>query len=77
VQRQLGVERGNGVQNAEPRPDGPLGVVFMGHGIAKIHQHAIAQILGQITVKVLHHVGTGLVVGADNLPVVFRVQVPR
>ena len=76
-QGQPGVERGEGLQHAEPRPDGPLGVVFMRHRIAKIHQHAIAKVLGHIAVKALNHLGTGLMVGAHHLPEVFRVQVPR
>jgi hypothetical protein len=76
-QRRVGQKRSEGVQQVQPRPDRPLRVVFMRYGVAKIDQHAIAQVLGQITIEALHHVGTGLVIGADNLPVVFRVQVPR
>jgi hypothetical protein len=71
------IQRLEGLQQPKPGADGPLGVIFMCHGVAKIHQHAIAQVLGHIAIKALHHLGTGLVVGADNLAVVFRVQVPR
>lgn len=66
-----------GLQQAKTSADGPLGVVFMRHGVAKIHQHAIAQVLSQIAVKALNHRSAGLMVGADNLTVVFWVQVPR
>jgi hypothetical protein len=76
-QRQPGVEWVQGTQNAEPGPDGPLGIVFMRHRIAKIDQHAIPEVLGKITVKEVNHRGTGLMVGAHDLPQVFRVQVPR
>ena len=65
------------MQNAEPRPHRPLGVVFMRHGVAKIDQHTIAEVLSNIAVILVNHRGTGLVVGPHDLPQVFRVQVPR
>jgi hypothetical protein len=49
----------------------------MGHRIAKIHQYAITEVLGQIAVKPVNHLGTGLMVGTHHLPQVFWVQVPR
>jgi hypothetical protein len=72
-QRRVSQKRGEGVQQAQPRPDRPLGVVFMRHRIAKIAQHAIAEVLRQIAVKALQHLGTDLVVGAHHLAVIFRV----
>ena len=76
-QGQPSVERLEGVQQAEPGADGPLGVVFVRYGVAKIRQHPIAQVLGQIAVKALNHLCTGLVVGLHHLPEVFRVQATR
>ena len=76
-QRALGGAWSEGLQNAKARPDGPLGVVFMGHRIAKIHQHAIAEVLRHIAVKALDHLGAGLVIGAHHVPKVFGVQVAR
>ena len=73
-QRRVGQQRGEGVQQAQPRPDRSLGVVFMRHRIAKIAQHAIAEVLRHIAVKALQHLGTDLVVGAHHLAVIFRVQ---
>ena len=61
------------IQQGQPCPDGPLGVIFMRHRIAKIHQHAVAQVLRDIAVKPLHHLGTGLMVGLQHLAVLFRV----
>jgi hypothetical protein len=49
----------------------------MRQGIAKIDQHPIPEVLGNIAVILVHHRGTGLIVGAHYLAVVFRVQVPR
>jgi hypothetical protein len=76
-QRELRGERRKSLQNAEPRPDGPLGVIFMRHGMAKIDQQAIAQVLRHIAVKTLNHLGAGLMIGAHDVPQVFRVQVAR
>ena len=45
-------------------------------GIAKIPQHSIAEVLGQIAVKLAHHLGTGLLIGTYHLPEVCWVQVP-
>ena len=61
-----------------PRPGahGPLGVVFMGLGIAKVHQQAIAEILRNIPVKALDDRGAGLLVGPHHLAQVFRVELP-
>jgi hypothetical protein len=55
------------MQNAEPRPHGPLRVVFMCHGIAKIDQYPIPEVLGEIAVEALNHRGTGLMVGPHHL----------
>ena len=50
-QRRVGQKRSEGVQQAQPRPDRPLGVIFMRHRIAKIAQHAVAKVLRHIAVK--------------------------
>src|SRR5262249_49000078 len=62
---------------AEPGPDGPLGIVFVRDGVAKIHQYPIPKVLGQVAVKALNPLCTGLVIGLHHLPEVFRVQAPR
>jgi hypothetical protein len=76
-QGEAGVERLDGRHNAEPGPDGPLGVVFMGYGIAKIHQQASAQVLRHIAVEALDYRRAGLMIGAHDVPKVFGVQVAR
>ena len=72
-QRRVGQQRREGVQQAQPRPDRPLGVIFMRHRIAKIAQHAVAQVLRHIAVKLVNHLGTDLVVGMQHLSIIFRV----
>ena len=64
------------LENAQARPAGPLGVVFVRLGIAKVHQQAIAQILRNIPVKALDHRGAGLLVGPHHVAPVFRVELP-
>ena len=66
----------HGLQNAETGPDGPLGIVFVRHRIAKIDQDTITERVGKRAVKAVNHLGTGLTIGAHDLPQVFRVQVP-
>jgi len=73
-QCRVGAEGGAGLQQAQPRPDRPLGVVFVRHGVAKIDQHAIAQVLGQIAIKLVDHLGTELMIGAHHLAVLFGIQ---
>ena len=43
-------------------------------GIAKVDQQAIAQILGNMALEALDDLGTGLLIGAHHLAVVFRVE---
>ena len=75
--RQPGVERVEGMQQAEPRPPGPLGVVVMRHGIAEVHEQAIAEVLRDIAVKAVDHCRTGLVIRLHDRAQVFRVQAAR
>ena len=44
--------------------------------IAKVHQQAITEVLRNVAVKALDHVGAGGLVGAHHLTVVFRVELP-
>jgi hypothetical protein len=43
---QTGIQRGNGLDNAQTAVHGAPGIVFMGCRVAKIDQQAIAEILG-------------------------------
>ena len=52
-------------------------VVFMGLGIAKVHQQAIAEVLGNVAVKALDDLGTGGLIGSDHGAEVFRIESTR
>ena len=53
------------------------GIVFMGRGVAKIDQQAIAEILGDMTRVLPDDRGCGLLVGAHHRTQVFRVKLAR
>ena len=46
----------------------------MGLGVAEIHQHPVAHVLGYEAVEVLHGVSDAFLVGADDLAEVFGVH---
>ena len=58
----------------QPGPHGPLGVIFVRLGIAKVDQQAIAEVLGDMPLKALDHLGAGVLVGPHHLPQLFRVE---
>src|SRR5215475_13529752 len=64
----------HGSKNAQPRPYCSLGVIFMGLGIAEVHQESIPQELGNVSVKTLDDVRTNSVIGTDHLPILFGVE---
>src|SRR5215471_15259381 len=49
----------------------------MRYGVAKIRQHVITPVMGEIAVKPLYDLRTGLIIGMYDLPQVFRVEVRR
>src|SRR5467141_1869289 len=59
---QVGVQGLHGPDNPEPGAHGALGVVFMGLGIAKVDEQAIAEILGNVPVHAFDHLSTGVLV---------------
>src|SRR5262249_12140871 len=52
----------------------PLYVVLMSLRIAKIDQQAVTEILRNIPLKALNHLGTGGLIRPDHLPEVFRIK---
>src|SRR5215471_2108782 len=49
----------------------------MRYGVAKIRQHVITPVMGEIAVKPLHDLRTGLIIGMYDLSQVFRVKMRR
>ena len=56
---QMRIELPHGLHDAQPGPHGPLRVIFVGQGIAKVDQQAIAEVLGDMPLKAGDHLGAG------------------
>ena len=52
----------------------PLRLIFMGMGVAEVHQEPIAQVLRHIAIKVLYNGGGGFLVGTHDGAVIFGVK---
>ena len=65
------------VDDAETRPDRPLGIVLMRSRVAKIDQDAVAHVLGDESVEPDDHVGDGTVIGGDDLSQILGVEARR
>jgi len=62
------------VDQAEPGPDPPLGVVLMRSRVAEIDQHAVAHVFGDKTIKPGDHRGDRAMVGGDDLAQIFGIE---
>jgi len=51
-----------------------LGIVFMGLGIAEVHQESIPQELSNVTVIASNHLNAGDLISTDHVPVVFGIE---
>ena len=70
----MGLQAADCSHQFQPRAHGSLCVVFVGLGVAEIHQHPVAHVLGYEAAEVLHGISDALLVGADDLAEVFRVH---
>jgi hypothetical protein len=52
---QTRIEYPHSLHNTQAGVHGPPGIVFMRPGIAKVHQQAVAQILGDVPIKALDY----------------------
>lgn len=64
----------DGFNNAEPGVHGSRCIVFMRHRPAEVDQEPIAEILGDIPVKLVNHLGGGSLIGANDLAQVFGIE---
>jgi hypothetical protein len=64
----------HGLDKLQTALHGPLRLVFMGMGVAEVHQEPIAEVLRYIAVEVLDHGSRSLLVGAYDGAVVFGVE---
>jgi hypothetical protein len=71
---ELGIQLPDRRYHSEASPHRPLGIILMRQGIAEVDQQAIAEILRDVALEALDDLGTGLLIGAHPLAVVFRVE---
>ena len=64
------------IDDREPGPDRPLGIVLMRPRPPEVGQHTIAHVLGDVALPALDHLGAGAMIGADHVPHVLGVE-PR
>jgi hypothetical protein len=57
LQRSAGLEPGHRRDQLQPSPYGPLGVILVGLGIAKIHEDAVAHVFRHEPVEATHDLG--------------------
>jgi len=69
----LDIETSDRVDQSQPRPDRPLGVVLMSARVAEIDEHAVAHILGDKPVEPGDDFGHGTVIRGDDLAQILRV----
>jgi hypothetical protein len=75
--RQAGIELAEALYHAQPGPYRALRVIFVRPGIAEVDQQAIAEILGDMSVKAGDHLGAGVLIGPHHLPEVFGIELAR
>ena len=72
-----GLQRADRVEDGKAGAHGLLGVMLMRCRVAEIDVHAIAQVLGDKSVKPRHHVGDRFVEGGDQIAHVLGVETCR
>jgi hypothetical protein len=64
----------HGLYYSQSSPHRPLGVIFVGQGVAEIDQQAIAEVLGDMALIAGDHLGTGVLIGPHHLTPLFGVE---
>jgi hypothetical protein len=67
----------HGLDNPEPDPHGPCGIIFMGRRIAEVHEEPITEVLSDMAVKALDYLRTGLLIRPNYLAEFFGIQLSR
>src|SRR5215467_3297296 len=63
-----------GIEDTQARAYCSVGIIFVCHRIAEIHQQSIAQQLGNVPVIALDHVSACLLIRLDHLSQVLRIK---
>ena len=72
-----GLQRADRVEDGKAGAHGLLGIMLMSCRVAEIDVHAIAQVLGDKSVKSRHHIGDHFVEGGDQIAHVLGVETCR
>jgi hypothetical protein len=72
-----GIEPGDRLDQLEPGPHRPLGVVLVGPRIAEIGEHPVAHVLGDKTAGAIDDRGDNAVIGADHRAQILGVEPGR
>ena len=68
------IEGSQSMEDTQPSTDGSLCVIFMGLGIAKVHEKPIPKQLGDMAIVVLDDFRTSRLIGTDDFPVLFGIE---
>ena len=71
------IEAADGVDDTQPRPDRPLGIVLVGPRIAEIDQDTVAHILGDKAVEPGDDISDSAVIRADDLAQILGIEACR
>src|SRR5262249_20742067 len=71
---QASIQVSYGIEDTQARPYGSVGIIFVCLGIAKVHQKAIAKVLGDMSIKACDDLSTDLLIRSYPLPVLFGVE---
>src|SRR5215510_9908116 len=67
----------HGIENTEPSTDGSVRIIFMRLRIPKIHQQPVPKVLGNIAIVALDNFRTRRLIGTDDFPVLFGIELRR
>jgi hypothetical protein len=68
------LQQAHAIDDGERCPHCPLRIVLVGARPAEIGQHAVAHQLGNVTLETDHRVGNGVLVRAEHVPHLLRVE---
>ena len=72
-----GLQSGHRLDQLQPRPYSPLGIVLMGLRIAKVDQNAVAHVLRHEAAEAPHSLGDAFLIRRNDLAQVLRVHARR
>jgi hypothetical protein len=70
----LDIEWLHRIEQIKSRSDGPLRILFVGLGITEIDKQSIAEILRDIAIIMRDDLGSGLLIGLDDVMEIFGIE---